>query len=128
MSKNSKHPVDASSLPYRPCVGQMVINPAGHVWIGCRADALEDAEGRGAWWQMPQCGIDDGEDPAAAAVRELYEETNIQSVTLIALTGWGTIEDREHSRTAGFNAHLVKPVNFGELLAILKGIGKQSFA
>ena len=47
-----------------------------------------------------------------------------KTITLIALTGWGTIEDREHSRQAGFNAHLVKPVNFGELLAILKGIGK----
>ncbi len=84
MSKKSKHPVDAASLPYRPCVGQMVINAAGHIWIGCRADSVNDAEGRGAWWQMPQGGIEDGEDPAAAAIRELYEETNIRSVSLIA--------------------------------------------
>lgn len=84
MTKKPKVTPGPSSLPYRPCVGQMVINAAGLVWIGCRADAINDAEGRGAWWQMPQGGIDDGEDPAAAAVRELYEETNIRSVTLIA--------------------------------------------
>lgn len=72
------------NLPYRPCVGQMIINAQGLVWVGCRADAKNDAEGRGAWWQMPQGGIDEGEDPAAAAVRELYEETNIRSVKLIA--------------------------------------------
>ena len=84
MTKSPKNPVDPESLPYRPCVGQMLINRDGLVWIGCRADAINDAEGRGAWWQMPQGGIDDGEDPAAAALRELYEETNVRSVSLIA--------------------------------------------
>lgn len=84
MRKNPPHPTDRANLPYRPCVGQMVINAEGLVWVGCRADAKNDAEGRGAWWQMPQGGIDDGEDPAAAALRELYEETNIRSVRLIA--------------------------------------------
>lgn len=76
--------VDPSRLGYRPCVGIMLINAAGLVWIGCRADAANEAEGRGAWWQMPQGGIDEGEDPATAALRELYEETNIRSATLIA--------------------------------------------
>lgn len=71
-------------LGYRACVGQMVINRDGLVWIGCRADAKNEAEGRGAWWQMPQGGIDPGEDPAAAAVRELYEETGIRSVEGLA--------------------------------------------
>ncbi|MBK9078367.1 MAG: RNA pyrophosphohydrolase [Hyphomicrobium sp.] len=84
MSTSAKSPIDPASLPYRPCVGQMVINADGLVWVGCRADAKNEAEGRGAWWQMPQGGIDDDEDPAAAAVRELYEETNIRSVSLIA--------------------------------------------
>ena len=84
MTKPPPHRIDPSSLPYRRCVGQMVINADGLVWVGCRADAKNDAEGRGAWWQMPQGGIDDGEDPAAAALRELYEETNIRSVSLIA--------------------------------------------
>ncbi|MEQ1652796.1 MAG: RNA pyrophosphohydrolase [Hyphomicrobium sp.] len=84
MSKKPLNHIDRANLPYRPCVGEMVINADGLVWVGCRADAKNDAEGRGAWWQMPQGGIDDGEDPAAAALRELYEETNIRSVSLIA--------------------------------------------
>jgi putative (di)nucleoside polyphosphate hydrolase len=75
----------ASDLPaYRPCVGIMVLNRAGKVWIGRRHDAPAEPEGPGAWWQMPQGGIDASEDPAAAALRELDEETGIRSVTLIA--------------------------------------------
>ena len=84
MSKKN-HPVaDPTPLPYRPCAGQMVINREGLVWVGCRADAKNEAEGRRAWWQMPQGGIDDGEDPAAAALRELFEETGMRSVSLMA--------------------------------------------
>lgn len=71
-------------LPYRPCVGQMVINRAGLVWVGARADTKIDAEGRGDWWQMPQGGIDPDENPRDAAVRELFEETGIRSVNLLA--------------------------------------------
>ncbi len=63
--------IDPSKLGYRPCVGIVVINAEGLVWIGRRADAPGEAEGPGAWWQMPQGGIDKGEDPAAAALREL---------------------------------------------------------
>lgn len=84
MDTKHAHNPNVSALPYRPCVGQMVINRHGLVWIGCRADAKNDAEGRGVWWQMPQGGIDEGENPAAAALRELYEETGIRSVSLIA--------------------------------------------
>lgn len=78
--------IDAAyaALPYRPCVGLMVVNQQGLVWIGCRADAKNDAEGRGDWWQMPQGGIDPGEDAAVAALRELREETGIRSVEQIA--------------------------------------------
>ena len=72
---------DYSHLGYRRCVGIMVINAEGLVWIGCRADAKNEAEGRGAWWQMPQGGIDGDEDPAKAAIRELHEETGIRSVS-----------------------------------------------
>jgi putative (di)nucleoside polyphosphate hydrolase len=75
---------DFSSLPYRPCVGLMLVNRDGLVWIGCRLDAKGDAEGRGNWWQMPQGGIDAGEDPRSAALRELYEETGIRSAEVIA--------------------------------------------
>lgn len=89
MAKKSNPSIDPATLPYRPCVGLMVINRAGLVWIGCRGDAKNEAEGRGAWWQMPQGGIDKGEDPKAAALRELFEETGIRSVELIAeLPGW----------------------------------------
>lgn len=84
MTDSSKPNVEGAELPYRPCVGQMVINSAGLVWIGRRADSPDDAEGRGTWWQMPQGGVDPGEDPAAASRRELFEETAMVSVEQIA--------------------------------------------
>ena len=61
-----------SDLPYRPCAGFMLANADGKVFVGERIDA--SAHG---FWQMPQGGIDKGEDPAAAALRELAEETGI---------------------------------------------------
>jgi putative (di)nucleoside polyphosphate hydrolase len=76
--------IDAGSLPYRPCVGIMVLNRDGLVWIGRRADAPGEPEGPGAWWQMPQGGIDENEDARAAARRELFEETGMRSVEIIA--------------------------------------------
>lgn len=74
---------DPSKLPYRPCVGVMIVNRQGLVWIGRRADKKNDAEGAGHWWQMPQGGIDNGEDARAAAVREVFEETGIRSIAII---------------------------------------------
>jgi len=68
---------------YRLCVGVMLLNAAGHVWIGRRYDKANE-EGEGHWWQMPQGGIDKGEAPEPAARRELLEETGITSVSLIA--------------------------------------------
>jgi putative (di)nucleoside polyphosphate hydrolase len=68
---------------YRPCVGIMVLNGAGQVWIGRRHDAPGEPEGPGSWWQMPQGGIDESEDPAKAALRELAEETGIRSAEII---------------------------------------------
>jgi putative (di)nucleoside polyphosphate hydrolase len=61
----------------------MLINPQGLVWIGRRADKPND-EGSGQWWQMPQGGIDKGEDSAKAALRELHEETSVTSAEVIA--------------------------------------------
>ncbi len=75
---------DPEKLPYRPCVGALVVNRDGLVFIGHRADGPEEPEGPGTWWQMPQGGIDEGEDPEEAVFRELYEETSIRSVSLIA--------------------------------------------
>jgi putative (di)nucleoside polyphosphate hydrolase len=89
MTGSKYNAIDPASLPYRPCVGIMVLNSNGLVWIGCRADAKNEAEGRGAWWQMPQGGIDENEDPRAAARRELFEETGIRSIEFIAeRDGW----------------------------------------
>jgi putative (di)nucleoside polyphosphate hydrolase len=76
------------SLPYRPCAGIMVLNAQGLVFVGRRAGGPEHVD-RDHVWQMPQGGIDEGEDPYKAALRELYEETNIKSVELLGeITGW----------------------------------------
>jgi putative (di)nucleoside polyphosphate hydrolase len=66
-------------LPYRPCVGVMVLNRAGLVFIGRRSEGPEHIDETHVW-QMPQGGIDRDEDPWPAAIRELYEETSIRSV------------------------------------------------
>jgi putative (di)nucleoside polyphosphate hydrolase len=66
-------------LPYRACVGIMLLNRAGRVFIGRRSNGPEHVDATHAW-QMPQGGIDPGEDPWQAALRELYEETGIRSV------------------------------------------------
>ena len=74
-----------SDLPYRPCVGIMLINQAGLVWAGRRVP-LNNSEydGSAQLWQMPQGGIDKNEDPLKAAYRELEEETGVTSVSLLA--------------------------------------------
>ncbi len=78
-----------TELPYRPCVGVMVISKAGLVWTGQRADMPGDAEGPGSWWQMPQGGIDDAEEPRRAALREVWEETAMRSLDILGETpGW----------------------------------------
>ncbi len=66
-------------LPYRPCAGMAVFNRQGRVCIGRRIGGPEHVDDTHVW-QMPQGGIDDGEGPYEAALRELYEETNIRSV------------------------------------------------
>jgi putative (di)nucleoside polyphosphate hydrolase len=73
-------------MPYRDCVGTAVFNPAGKVFVGRRIpdEDPEDSAERGAPWQMPQGGIDKGEAPVDTAYRELFEETNIRSVRLLA--------------------------------------------
>lgn len=83
MSKSQK-PVSADSLPYRPCVGIMVLNRDGLVWVGRRmSENNSESDGSPQLWQMPQGGIDKGEDTLVAAKRELFEETGMHSVSLL---------------------------------------------
>lgn len=71
---------DFASLPYRPCAGLMLVNGDGQVFVGKRIDNKE-----GDAWQMPQGGIDDGEDFLAAAMRELREETGVSDTLVTVL-------------------------------------------
>ena len=88
-----KHGPDPSPTPhpgYRACVGALLVAPSGGVFVGRRrARKKRPNVAPGYEWQMPQGGVDPGEDPYAAALRELYEETNIRSVALIGeAPGW----------------------------------------
>ncbi|MCJ2070292.1 RNA pyrophosphohydrolase [Methylobacterium sp. J-030] len=70
--------LDPGSLPYRPCVGVALIARSGGVFVGRRSkDAGPEHVAGPHMWQMPQGGVDPGEDPEAAARRELFEETNV---------------------------------------------------
>ena len=77
---------DPAELPYRPCVGVMVLNAQGLVFVGRRAVRKGASEGEGRWWQMPQGGMDKGETPIEAARRELWEETGLRNVSFVAET------------------------------------------
>lgn len=72
---------DPAGLPYRPCVGVMLVNAEGRVFVGQRIDSKE-----GDAWQMPQGGIDEGEELHPAGLRELEEETGVSAdlVTILA--------------------------------------------
>lgn len=85
--EDEKLSTNFDDLPYRPCVGIMVLNAQGKVWIGQRiSETNTEYEDSSKRWQMPQGGVDKGEDPEPASLRELYEETGIKSVTLLATT------------------------------------------
>lgn len=71
---------EIAALPYRPCVGMMICNREGNIFAGQRLDSAMDA------WQMPQGGIEKGEDPQEAALRELGEETGIPSDAIDIVT------------------------------------------
>jgi len=67
--------LNKDDLPYRPCAGIMLANTEGKVFVGQRLDSSPETDA----WQMPQGGIDDGEDAQDAALRELFEETGVGS-------------------------------------------------
>ena len=64
-------PDEIAKLPYRPCVGVMLVNTSNEVFVGQRKDHYKAA------WQMPQGGVEKKEDPREAALRELWEETGV---------------------------------------------------
>ncbi|MBT6407024.1 MAG: RNA pyrophosphohydrolase, partial [Rhodospirillaceae bacterium] len=69
-------------MPYRPCVGALLLNRAGEVFVARRIDTPDG-------WQMPQGGIDDDESPLDAVLRELAEETGVTSVEVLGeSSGW----------------------------------------
>ena len=83
MGKNTKSLLPFEERTYRPCVGIMLINGDGLVFAGRRLDTSVKA------WQMPQGGIDDGEDPRTAAFREMKEEIGTDLAEIITETdGW----------------------------------------
>lgn len=74
--------IDPETLPYRPCAGFMLLNADGRVFVGQRIDP--SAHG---FWQMPQGGIDPGEDVRAAALRELAEEIGVPAHMVEVIAG-----------------------------------------
>jgi putative (di)nucleoside polyphosphate hydrolase len=80
------------TLPYRPCVGVVLFNRAGRVFIGKRLGGPEHVDATHSW-QLPQGGVDSGEEPWPAAQRELFEETNVRSVEKLAeVADWLTYD------------------------------------
>jgi putative (di)nucleoside polyphosphate hydrolase len=71
-----------SELPYRPNVGAVLFNRAGLIFVARRAD-MPNAEGPAGGWQLPQGGIDEGEDPRVAVFRELEEEIGTRKAEVI---------------------------------------------
>lgn len=66
-----------NTLPYRAGVGIILLNSANHAFVAKRIDMKAEA------WQMPQGGIDEGESPQVAVMRELQEETGTNKATII---------------------------------------------
>jgi putative (di)nucleoside polyphosphate hydrolase len=91
MPKDASAKKSKKDLPYRPCAGLMVINALGQVFVARRIDSEAEA------WQMPQGGIDKGEEPRQAALRELEEEIGTGKAEILAeSTEWLHYDLPEH--------------------------------
>jgi putative (di)nucleoside polyphosphate hydrolase len=85
MSQSAPRILKREDMPYRNCAAAAIFNREGKVFIACRLPETGDDQSEiDAPWQMPQGGIDSGEEPLPAAKREVFEETNITSLRLIA--------------------------------------------
>jgi len=83
---------DPTTMPYRACVAVMLFNASGQVWLGRRVPKWDNGQPASPW-QCPQGGIDPGENPEAAAHRELLEEIGSNNVTLLAQShAWYTYD------------------------------------
>lgn len=86
-----KSPVKHDDFPYRDCAGIVVFNKLGQVFVGQRKPIKGDKLSHA--WQFPQGGIDEGEEPIDAALRELYEETSMRSISILtAAPNWITYD------------------------------------
>ena len=74
-------PKEIAKLPYRPCVGMLLLNAAGQVFVGRRIDTAKEGDNI---WQMPQGGIDKGETPEQAVLREMTEEIGTDKAEIVA--------------------------------------------
>lgn len=79
----SEIPISPSGLPYRPCAGIVLLNAEAKVWIGKRIEGVGDEDVPVFPWQLPQGGIDEGETPAEAVMRELHEEVGTRKAEII---------------------------------------------
>lgn len=83
MTSDLENDTASGDLPYRPGVGVLLLNSKGKVFVGRRIDTTAEA------WQLPQGGIDPGESPREAALRELEEETGVTLVEIVGESrGW----------------------------------------
>ena len=103
--------------PYRPNVGIALFSPEGRVLIGRRfRDDGPEIVLPGLEWQMPQGGIDPGENPREAVMRELWEETGVADADYLGETGWMAYDFPPYDGPA---AHRLAPLECQDEAAVI---------